>query len=58
MTEVLTKNIEACEPSVRCLLEILRKIENLAELVNQLDIVIAQLQDFINYFVHIGFPNN
>ena len=35
-----------------------RDIENLVQLGNRLDLIIAQLDDFLRYFLHVGFPNN
>ena len=35
-----------------------RNIEDLDELGNRLDVIIAQLTGFLAYFLHVGFPNN
>ena len=58
MTKALPKNIEAFESRVKYLLAILKNVGDLDELGNRLDVIIVQLGDFINYFVHVGFPNN
>ena len=35
-----------------------RNIEDLEELGNCLDVIIAQMKDFVSFFLHVGFPNN
>ena len=35
-----------------------RDIEDLDVLANRLDVIITQLGDFMEYFQHVGFPNN
>ena len=40
------------------LLKHFRDIDDLAELGNRLDIIIAQLNGFLKYFLHVGFTNN
>jgi len=39
------------------LLTFFRDCEDLNELGNHLDIIIAQLNNFLRYFLHVGFPN-
>ena len=35
-----------------------RTIDDLEELGNVLDVIIAQLNQFLRYFLHVGFPDN
>lgn len=35
-----------------------RDIDDLTQLGNRLDVIIAQLRDFLRYFLHVNFPNN
>jgi len=40
------------------LLTYFRSVRNLEELENRLDVIIAQLGNFLDYFLYVGFPDN
>ena len=40
------------------LLMYFRSVEDLDELDNRLNTIIAGMGNFVEYFLHVGFPNN